>query len=975
MDEILIKIKVVLASFVILFVPGSCSLFSEDTIVIENDHFRYEIDSNGKNIHFIDKNDGKDYLDKSTVSCCCYIMQDGERFDVTSAERDNDMVRFNFGESGVTASVDIRESDDHVTMEVMSVKGIVESFTFINIPLDLEGMPYEPFAACALSMNLFTQVRQLPALQTHLLATCYDRFGTNGAEVKIIGVPQQKILSVIRDVIKDAEDIPFSDKGGAWAQLQEEGYGSYLMNFGTLTEETVDEWISQCKSLGFNQIDNHGGGSFFRFGDFKLNPEKWPDGWDSFKRINSRLHEAGISSIFHSYAFFIDKNSEYVTPVPSDDLAYFTRFTVKEPVNAESTGIIVAESTADVSTITGFFVRNSRTLRIGDELIEFSGVTDKPPYMFTGCRRGVHGTESLNHDPGDKAFHLREMFGRFLPGPETGLFKEIARNTAEIINHCQFDGIYFDAIDGSDILAGEENFWYYGTKFIFEVAGNLDRPVGMEMSSMAHHWWHFRSRWQAWDRPTRGYKRFVDIHSAAIKSMNLFLPEDIKSNEYEHALWPGHAPLIDKYAAAENGGLLLPLHLGWWGNQTWNPPQTERTMPDDIEYLCCKMIGNNAGLSMLGGVDKETLEKIPLFARLIPVIRQYEELRHKKYFSDSVCALLREPGKEYKLFQDQDDKWNFKPVEYHKHKVEGIDHPSAEWNINNRFEKQPVKLRIESLMSVKPYNDPSGIELTGISEEEFKEVANARGVSGGILISDEKVNGLNSIKFSAFSDGSSPRKGSWIKMEKRFDNLNIEQNKGIGVWIKGDNKGEMLNIRLKSPSHISDGFKHHFIKIDFSGWKYFELVESESTEYSDYIWPDSIFYVYATYRQNILFSNVEELSFWFNDLPENEEVSCLISPVRALPLVTATIENPSVSINADKIVFPVRMESGMYLEFESVDECKLYGPDGEFIKDVPVEGNVPVISHGRNNVSFSFDENGQVSPRLRVTVMVEGDPL
>ncbi len=56
---------------------------------------------------------------------------------------------------------------------------------------------------------------------------------------------------------------------------------------------------------------------------------------------------------------------------------------------------------------------------------------------------------------------------------------------------------------------------------------------------MSHLWWHYRSRWQAWDRPVRGYKRFVDIHSAAIKSGRLFLPPTIKSNEYEHGLMEG----------------------------------------------------------------------------------------------------------------------------------------------------------------------------------------------------------------------------------------------------------------------------------------------------------------------------------------------------------------------------------------------------------------------------------------------------
>ena len=71
----------------------------------------------------------------------------------------------------------------------------------MNVPLTLEGMPDEPFAACVLSMNLFTHVRQIPALQTHLWATCYKRFGLERAEITLLGVPQQKILPVIRDVM------------------------------------------------------------------------------------------------------------------------------------------------------------------------------------------------------------------------------------------------------------------------------------------------------------------------------------------------------------------------------------------------------------------------------------------------------------------------------------------------------------------------------------------------------------------------------------------------------------------------------------------------------------------------------------------------------------------------------------------------------------------------------------------------------
>ncbi len=942
-------------------------------IFIENNHFKYEIAKDGRNLQFRDKATGVDYLYADSVSYCASIMQGGKEHHVTSVSFKNDLLFLDFGNSGVTAEIRIEKANDHITMDVVSVIGTVESLTFINVPLKLEGMPYEPFAACVLSMNLFTHVRQLPALQTHLWASCYQRFGLKGAKIVLLGVPQKDILPVIRDVMERAEDIPHSTAGGAWAQMQKEGYGSYLMNFGTLTEETVPEWIKMCSNLGFNQIDNHGGGGdFFKFGDFELDPGKWPDGWEHFKRINQRLHEAGISSIFHTYAFFIDKNSKYVTPVPSPDLGYFSSFTLAQPIGPDDNEIVVKESTANISTITGFFVRNSVTLRIGVELISFSGVTNTPPYKFTGCKRGVNETKKSSHATLAVAYHLREMFGRFVPGTETVLFRAIARRTAEIVNECNFDGIYFDAIDGGDILGGAENSWYYGTKFIFEVARHLSRPVGMEMSTMFHHWWHYRSRWQAWDRPVRGYKKFIDIHTAGIKT-----------NEHEHGLWTGNTPLIEKYAQAENGGLLLPLHLGWWGNQTGSPPQVEPTFPDDIEYLCCKMIGNNAGLSMLGGADQKTLDENPLFKRLIPIIKQYETLRHKNYFNDSIRSLLRQPEKEFTLFQDGNGTWNFKPIAYQKHKVAGVSHPSAQWKIQNEFGTQLVRLRIEPLMSVKPYSNPENKSLIDFSEQQkFTNEETARGVSGDIKISNEKtVSGDVAGIFSANSSGISPREGSWIKMEKNFEPwLNLERNQALGVWINGDGNGELLNFRIESPKHISSGARgDHFVKIDFTGWKYFELVEIESSEFSNYIWPkptsNADFYVYDSYRHTVDFKNVDKLQLWYNNLPANKQVSCQIGPIKALPMVPIAVSNPSVTINGEKIVFPVRIESGMYLEFNSLNDCKLYSSKGELLKEVKLEGTIPTLASGENKISFSCDESNELNIRVQVTVISEGKSL
>ncbi len=970
------NILVVLVSAMMLM---NCSSGGKDNVVIQNSRFRWEIGKDGRNISFTDRSSGNDYLDKKNATWCGYVSKGGNRYPVNSVARKGKHIILKFTTPGVTADILTEKENDRLKFTVNEVTGDPESLNFINVPLILEGMPYEPFGTCVLAMNLFTHVRQIPALQTSLWATCYKQFGLKGSQIMLLCVKPSEMLPLIRDVISHASDIPFSDKGGAWALTEKEGYGSYLMNFGTLTEETADEWIKMCKSLGFNQIDNHGGGSFFRFGEFELNSEKWPDGWESFRRINEKLHSAGISSIFHTYAFFIDKSSKYVTPVPSEDLAYFRTFTLAEPLDDKSTEVVVNEPTPGISTVTGFFVRNSTTLRVGHELIEFSGVTSAPPYKFTGCKRGACNTNISVHLAGDTAFHLKETLGRFVPGPETGLFSEMARRHAEIVNQCRFDGIYFDAIDGADILGGDENFWYYGTKFLFEVAKNLDRPIGMEMSSMSHLWWHYRSRWQAWDRPVRGYKKFIDIHSAAIKSPRLFLPLKMVSNENEHGRWRGNTPLIDKYAGADNGSLLLPLHLGWWGNQTWNPPQVEPTFPDDVEYLCCKLIGNNAGLSMLGGMDEKTISENPLFGRLLPIFRQYEELRHENYFSDSIRALLRQPGREFTLFKDESGRWNFKPVIYAKHKVAGTDHPSSEWVVNNEFRAQPVRFRFELLMSVRPYDDPASKILANFSgSKEFMPAVAANGVKGGIDNTTAECKKLTSAgRFYATASGLVAREGQWIKSEKEFSPwLDLSGNQGLGVWVNGDGNGELLDLRLESPNNLSHGAHgDHFIKIDFSGWRYFELIEIESSDYSNYLWPDSGFYVYDSYRHTILFDKINKLQLWYNNLPSGKEVNCSLGPVKALPLVSSAIYNPAVIINGQKLTIPVKMESGMCLEFASADNCRLYGPRGELLQEIKTGIPVPMMKEGENKISFECEGSAKINPRVQVTVISEGEPI
>ena len=574
---------------IILSLFAACSVVNETQqgpIVIENAYLRYTISPEGKNLGFLDLTAGIDYLQRDRQSVCSRIRCNGTEYPATSARLENDCLTIVFDRANVTAALRVESLDSYIRLTVESLSGDnIESLVFLNVPLTLQAHPTESFGSCALSLNLITRVNQLPALQTNLQASCYDKFGIEGAKVAIVAMPMDKMLTALKQVLTEADEMPHCIVAGPWAHDVPFNHGSYLFNFGSLTESNVDEWISMAKNLGVNQIDNHGGKAFFRFGDFVLDSKKWPEGWDTYRHIVKRLHDAGIGSIFHTYAFFIDKQSKYITPVPDKRLDAFRTFTLTESIESNGTEIIVNESTSGMNTVTGFFEHNSVILHIDDELITFDAVSQEPPWQFTKVQRGAFGTKPAAHQKGAKARHLKECFGLLVPDPESSLFEEIAKNHADIVNSCDFDGIYLDAIDGSSILRGADECWYWADKFVFDIQKHLKKPVGMEMSAMWHHFWQFRTRWQAWDYPQRGHKRFVDIHAASV-----------------------------------NGGLLLPLHLGWWNFQNFNPPQVEPTYPDVIEYLGAKLIGWDAGISLTGSIDRDRLNSVPLFRRAVDIL-------------------------------------------------------------------------------------------------------------------------------------------------------------------------------------------------------------------------------------------------------------------------------------------------------------------------------------------------------------------
>ena len=73
---------------------------------------------------------------------------------------------------------------------------------------------------------------------------------------------------------------------------------------------------------------------------------------------------------------------------------------------------------------------------------------------------------------------------------------------------------------------------------------------------------------------------------------------------------------------------------------------------------------------------------------------------------------------------------------------------------------------------------------------------------------------------------------AWARLHASYPApLDLRRHRALGLWVKGDGRGEVLNVQL----HVSpQSYLHFYLPIDFTGWKYCELGEPEGDRVMDY---------------------------------------------------------------------------------------------------------------------------------------------
>jgi len=910
-------------------------------VTLETDFVRYVIGPNGHIVSFADKKTGKDYCAKEPMTGFAHARKAGKTYGPVACSSAGDLITVTFGGSAGTVTVKATPKGRYLVFEIVSVSDpAIEEISFgcVRVTLgkftnSMSGIASDgEFSAAARALNLQTSLRLHGGAAPLLAPFCESKYGLVGAKVALAACPAGEMREVLKDVVKN-EGLLWSPLGGPFAADAEENRGSYIFTY--MTEKTADEWIAMAKKAGMAEV--HLMGFEKSIGHYEPRTDAFPGGLAGLKAVVDKIHAAGMKAGMHTLTGAIAPHDPFIRPVPDKRLAKDASFALAEAVGEADKALPTTEAPKDLDTIWEYSGRGNALL-VEDEIIQYAGLAAAAPAGFTGCTRGVFGTKAAPHAKGAPVHHLFVRYGLFQPDESQGLVDDLAEAIARVFNGAGFDMIYLDGLEG---MAGG---WHGEAKMADAIFRRLKGRIMVEASNWVYHNWPFHSRLGAYDYPNWGLKDFTDIHCR---------------------------DMLGCRAAS-----LLPVQLGWWSIL---PPDKDHPgqFPDELEYLCAKCLAYDAPLSL----EDVVAGPRPPHARqdeFLELIGRYERLRLSRYFPEAIREKLRAPRSDFRLRQAGEGTWQLLPVEYAAHKVTDLGDGSAAWSAKNRFAAQQPHLRIEALYVAAPYDSPDGVVLATFEKpDEFAPGKKAGGVAASWAPSKEEVRpgAPASGCFSAKST-MTQRPGSWAEFGKPFaPAIDLSKCGAIGLWLHGDGKGELVNLQLANAPPRWGTADEHYVDVDFAGWRYVELHlrERDAARHADYTWPYGG--TSNVYRNPLIRDHIGRLSVWLNNLPPGEGAKVFLGPVKALPVGKAKFANPSLAVGDAKIVFPVTLESGQYLEVESPTECRLRDERGEVLQTLTPQGALPTLAPGENKVTFSCDPPEGRPARIKVTLITQGEPL
>ena len=755
-----------------------------------------------------------------------------------------------------------------------------------------------------------------PSFRGGALAVWVDAAQAKGQRALLAAGPRACFRKQLQEMTK-AAGVPQSDCGGAWSMGSEQSRRSYV--FASIQDGDIDYWIDLARRSGFSIIHINDYSWSGLLGPYPINPKAFPGGIDEMKRAADHVHASGLQMGIHSLTGCINPRADWIHPVCDTNLVADYVYTLAQPLASNATELVVEELPGPKHSTVFTYSSNGNVLRIGGELMQYTGIRREKPYAFTGLTRGAFKTTKLagTIPAGTRVDYLHQRYIAFYPNPDSPLAEKLASRLAEVYNFCGLDDFYFDGSEGMGTRYGIDAMRH---KIFAKFARNNGHSASVEAScGGANNWW-FQTRMATVDHPVWGAKRFHDWH--------------IK--------WA-----VDN---GRNANFLEP-QMGWWAPRV-AVPMARGHFPDDMEYFAAKNAGHDAAMSVQG----ITARPLPVgIRRQLAILGWYEHARLARAFTDEVQAYLAAPETEARLRQGDDGIWRLTDVEAHVHRA-GLAW-TRDWTVDGGAARRPAALRVEALYA--PGAESTAAALVPAESFAKMQTASAGGVNVAFNPAGTDAAHGRTFKLSA-SNASAPRNGAWARARLAFDfpGLDIGAKRTVfGAWVKGDGSGALLNLQLISPGEYHGGTAEHYLRLDFTGWKLVKLLlrERDSAQFCRYVWPYGGYA--AIYRSNVSVNHIASFSAYLNDIPAGKSASVEIGEVSAWEMAPATLADAAVTVNGERFAIPFALASGEYAELDGGAWTK-YAESGTALARVAA-ASAPMLAAGQNACAFAAPDGAR----------------
>ncbi|HEY3779969.1 MAG TPA: hypothetical protein VGL56_02720 [Fimbriimonadaceae bacterium] len=494
--------------------------------------------------------------------------------------------------------------------------------------------------------------------------------GFKGSGVALYACPDSEGLKTIEKIIV-GEGLPHIMINGKWIR-DPSTFGVTLFWNGP-----YDKCLEYAQALGVKDISRDTGEFYPCLGN------NWSGGKLPFtnrppmemKEFTAEAHRLGLSSGgLHTLTVFLQPGtSNDVTPVPSKDLQAVCRTKLAKDISPTDTEVVVTDPSflADKGTWTEG--DDSNYLRIGSEMLRYTGISKTAPWTLTGVERG-HGSKALPHKAGDEVAKLMQnCYNGFVP--DIAHLPAYADYYADLACRNGLDGLDFDGFESTVY----QNQGYYAVRLfcrhLFDTYAKLSHGKALHITGSNV----FTGAWE--------YMNACNVGGGD----NMFVATTGRRGIEGKDIGDGFS---NSYFPATFGGQ-------WW-HSDWSVY--------DAENLQAKAVGWDATYGF--NVSQEVVERSGEKDAIFKTFRAWQDARADGVFSKKIKQQLRDPDYKFHLERKGPRAYDLFPIkEINISGNAGVD--ETQLNLDNPYGSQPLQfsLRVDAPVNGLAVTLPNGSRI------------------------------------------------------------------------------------------------------------------------------------------------------------------------------------------------------------------------------------------------------------------------